>query len=99
MQAKRIINLLLFSNFYPVISNRRVQEKKGNDELLHTGSVTRYGPRTSCQRKELMEGWKIGGWDGNKTNSDWSFGGEPRGESRVIELWSANCRILRIERD
>ena len=30
----------------------------------------------------LMEGWKVGGRDGNKTNSDWSFGGQPRGRER-----------------
>ena len=38
-----MINLLLLSNFYPV--------RRESDELLCTVLVTRYGPRTSCQRK------------------------------------------------
>ena len=38
------INLLLLSNFYPVISYRRVQ--KISDELLFYDLVTRYGPQS-----------------------------------------------------
>ena len=50
-QAKQMINLLLFNNFYPVISYRRVRKKKKNKAT--NCSVTRYGPRASCQRKGL----------------------------------------------
>ena len=31
-----MISLLLFNNFYPVTSYRRVQKKKKGDELLYT---------------------------------------------------------------
>ena len=41
-----------YSNFYPVISFWQIQ--KDIDELLYMhGLVTRYGPRTNCQRKGL----------------------------------------------
>ena len=48
-----MISLLLLNNFYPVISYNIDEFKKGRDELLCTVSVTRYGPRISCQPKEL----------------------------------------------
>ena len=35
-----------------MISHRRV--RKESNELLYTGLVTRYGPRSSCQRKRLI---------------------------------------------
>ena len=49
-QTKRMTSLLLLNHFYPVIY-RRVRKEKESDELR--GSVIRYGPRTSCQRKRL----------------------------------------------
>ena len=55
-KVKQIINLLLLNNLYLVISYRRVE--KESDELINKlivyGLVTHYGPRTNCQRKELM---------------------------------------------
>ena len=48
-----MISLLILNNFYPMISYRRVSKEKESDRLLHTVSVARYGPRTSCQRKRL----------------------------------------------
>ena len=41
-----MINLLLLNNFY-----RDGTFRKESDELLHTDSVTRYGPQSVCQRK------------------------------------------------
>ncbi|CAD1480804.1 unnamed protein product, partial [Heterotrigona itama] len=49
LKVKQIINLLLVNNFYPMISYRRVE--KESDEFIVYGLVTRYGPRTSRQRK------------------------------------------------
>ena len=51
-------SLLLLNNFYPVISYRQVLKKKIKQKnrkrrIIEYGSVTRYGPRTSCQRKGL----------------------------------------------
>ena len=52
-RAKQMISLLLLNNnFYPPVSYRRIQNEKESDELSYTVSVTRYGPRISCQRKE-----------------------------------------------
>ena len=48
-----MINLLLVNNFYPALSYRRVQKKKKATNYCIHGSVTRYGPRTTCQ--ELVE--------------------------------------------
>ena len=48
-KAKQIINVLLLTNFYPVISYGRVQ--KGDDELLYT--VTRYGPQSVASAQFL----------------------------------------------
>ena len=52
-----MINGLLFNSFYPVMSYGRVQmKKKATNHCIRFGySVTRYGPRTSCQRKGLRE--------------------------------------------
>ena len=36
-----------------VISQRRVQKEKKAANYCMYGSVTRYGPRTSCKRKRL----------------------------------------------
>ena len=36
-QAKRIVNLLLLNNFYPVISYGRSSKGKESDELSYTG--------------------------------------------------------------
>ena len=44
IQAKQIINSLLFNHFYPVIY-RRDQKRKRNG-IVYTVSVSRYGPRT-----------------------------------------------------
>ena len=44
-----MINLLLLNNFYPVIYQKK---KKATNCCIH-GTVTRYGPRTSCQRRGL----------------------------------------------
>ena len=46
-------SLLPLNNFYPAISHRRVQKKTESDEIIVYDTVTRYGPRTSCQRKGL----------------------------------------------
>ena len=40
---------MLLNNFYVIPTSSK---KKESDELLY--SVTRYGPRTSCQRKGLF---------------------------------------------
>ena len=55
-QAKQIINLLLFSHFYPVILYRRVQRKK-----KATNYYIQFGrslwSAISCQRKWLAFSW------------------------------------------
>ena len=48
-----MINLLLFNNLYPVISDRRV--RKGSDELLVYGSVTRYGPQSVFRKHAVVQ--------------------------------------------
>ena len=45
-------SLLLLNNFYPLIY-RRVQREVKATISLSCSSVTRYGPRTSCQRDGL----------------------------------------------
>ena len=40
-----MINLLLLSNFYPVMSYRRVQKKKRNQQIIVYDSVARYSPQ------------------------------------------------------
>ena len=40
-----------------MISHRRVQ--KGKRRIIAYGLVTRYGPRTSCQRKKLKKNVRI----------------------------------------
>ena len=47
-QAKRIINLLLLSNFYPV-THRRIQKWR---RILVCGLVTRYGPLLAQEVKQ-----------------------------------------------
>ena len=44
---------LRLNRFYPVISYRPAQKKEESVDFIVHGSVTRYGPRTSCQRKGL----------------------------------------------
>ena len=46
-----MISLLLLNHFYPMIVIPTSSKGEESDELLYTGSVTRYGPRISCQRK------------------------------------------------
>ena len=48
------INDKFTNNFYPVTSYRRVKEKEGNDELLYTVSVTRYGRRSPVASARAM---------------------------------------------
>ena len=55
-QAKQMINLLLLSNFCPVMSFWQIQKDILTNYCLYTVCirlVTRYGPRTNCQRKRL----------------------------------------------
>ena len=47
---------MLLHNKYPVISSPTSSKGKESDESLYT--VARYGPRTSCQRKELNKSQK-----------------------------------------
>ena len=46
-------SLLLLNNFNRVISYRPSSIEKESDEIIVYGSVTRYGPRISCQHKRL----------------------------------------------
>ena len=45
-----MVSLLLLNNFYPVISYRYRFKRKRKRRIIVYDSVTRYGPRTSCQR-------------------------------------------------
>ena len=48
-----MISLLLHNNFYPAIHTDELERKRKRRIIVY-GSVTRYGPRTSCQRKGLI---------------------------------------------
>ena len=48
-QAKQMISSLLLNNFYHTDEFERRRKRRA----VVYGSVTRYGPRTSCQRKRL----------------------------------------------
>ena len=49
-QAKRMTSWLLLDSFHPAISYRREFKRNRKRRIIVYGSVTRYGPRTSCQR-------------------------------------------------
>ena len=46
-----MISLLFLNNFYPVTSSKENE----SDELLCTGTVTRYGPRNQLQEVKRLE--------------------------------------------
>ena len=48
-QAKQMISSSLLNHFCPVMSYRTSSKEKESDAIIVHGSVTRYGPRTSCQ--------------------------------------------------
>lgn len=77
---------------------RRERNGKGSSDWLTLLAMRKTGDiKRQTAFNGRMKGWGSG-WNGNKTNSDWSFGrqwkGQRKGESRVIELWSINCQIL-----
>ena len=51
IKAKQIISLVLLNHFQWYRTDEF--ERKGNRRIIVYGSVTRYGPRTSCQRRGL----------------------------------------------
>ena len=53
-RTKQMINLLLLNNFYIQWYHADEFERKRKRRIIVYGSVTRYGPRTGCKRKESI---------------------------------------------
>ena len=53
------INYIYTNHFYSAIPTTSSEKKRGKRRIVVYGSVTRYGPRTSCQRKGTIEPGRV----------------------------------------